>query len=113
MFPRVKQVRYLSDYRLELVFADGVTGELDFRERVVGRGGMFAPLEDVEFFKQVQVDAEAGTLVWPNGVDLCPDVLYSQVTGKPIRFEREAQSLTSRSKRSRRLEPSGSSVAAV
>ena len=113
MFPRVKQVRYLGDYRLELGFADGVTGELDFRERIVGRGGMFMPLEDVEFFKQVQVDVEAGTLVWPNGVDLCPDVLYSQVTGKPIRFEQEAQSRTSRPKRSRRLEPSGSSAAAV
>jgi len=113
MFPRVKQVRYLGDYRLELGFADGVIGELDFKERVVGRGGMFAPLEDVDFFKQVQVDAEAGTLVWPNGVDLCPDVLYSQVTGKPIRFEQEAHSRPSRPKRSRQLEPSGSSAAAI
>lgn len=113
MFPRVKQVRYLGDYRLELGFADGVVGELDFKERVIGRGGMFTPLEDVDFFKQVRVDLEAGTIVWPNGVDLCPDVLYSQVTGKPIRFEREAQTRTPRPKRSRRLEPSASPVAAV
>jgi len=26
-------------------------------------------LENAEFFKQVQVDPEAGTIVWPNGVD--------------------------------------------
>jgi hypothetical protein len=36
MFPRVKQVRYLGDYCLELSFTDGVVGELDFKARVVG-----------------------------------------------------------------------------
>jgi len=86
MFPRVKQVRHLGDYRLELTFTDGTTGQLDFKERVVGRGGVFQPLEDVSFFRQVQVDPEAGTLVWPNAVDFCPDVLYSLVSGKPIRM---------------------------
>jgi len=85
MFPRVKQVRYLGEYRLELSFADGTTGELDFKDRVVGRGGVFSPLEDIGFFRQVKVDPEAGTIVWPNDVDFCPDVLYSIVTGKPIR----------------------------
>jgi hypothetical protein len=84
MLPRVNQVRHLGDYRLELLFTDGVKGELDFRERVVGRGGVFQPLESVEFFKKVEVDPEAGVLVWPNQVDLCPDVLYSAVTGKEI-----------------------------
>ena len=44
----------------------------------------FEPLESVEFFAEVTVDQEAGTLVWPNGVDFCPDVLYSEATGKPI-----------------------------
>jgi hypothetical protein len=85
MFPRVNRVRHICDYRLELSFTDGTTGELDFRQRIVGRGGVFSQLEDVEFFKQVQVDPEAGTIVWPNGVDFCPDVLYSLATGKPIR----------------------------
>ena len=84
MFPRIKQVRHVAGYRLELSFTDGITGELDFKERVVGRGGVFKPLEDVDFFKQVQVDPEAGTIVWPNDVDFCPDVLYSLVTGEPI-----------------------------
>lgn len=85
MFPRVTQVRHMGRYRLELNFSDGVTGELDFEHRVVGRGGVFRPLEDVSFFGQVKVDREAGTIVWPNEVDFCPDVLYSLVTGKPIR----------------------------
>ncbi len=45
---------------------------------------MSAGLEDVEEFGRVEVDREAGSLVWPNGVDFCPDVLYSRATGTPI-----------------------------
>ena len=84
MFPRVRQVRHVKEYRLELSFSDGTKGEIDFKERIIGRGGVFAPLEDVEFFRRVQVDREAGTIVWPNELDFCPDVLYSLVTGKPV-----------------------------
>ena len=84
MFPRIEKVRYLEGYRLELQFTDGTKGELDFRQRIVGRGGVFEPLEDLGFFKQVIVEPEAGTLVWPNEVDFCPDVLYSLVTGQAI-----------------------------
>ena len=90
MFPRVKGVRHKGDYRLELSFTDGTTRELDFKQRIVGRGGVFGPLEDLEFFKQVQVNVEAGTIVWPNGVDFCPDVLYSLATGEPIRVLQSA-----------------------
>lgn len=84
MFPRVRGVRHVKDYELEISFTDGAVGLLDFRSRVVGRGGVFGPLENIDFFRQVTVDREAGTLVWPNGVDLCPDVLYAEVTGKAI-----------------------------
>jgi hypothetical protein len=84
MFPRVTTVRHIKDYCLELSFADGTTGQIDFKHRIVGRGGVFQPLEDAEFFTQVRVEPEAGTIVWPNGVDFCPDVLYSLATGKAI-----------------------------
>jgi len=84
MFPRVTAVRHLQDFELEISFADGTTARLDFRGRIVGRGGVFAPLQDVGFFKQAAVDREAGTLVWPNGVDFCPDVLYAEATGTPL-----------------------------
>ncbi len=90
MFPRVTGVRHIQDYRLELSFADGTTSELDFRSRIAGRGGVFTPLEDLQFFRQVRLDPEAGTIVWPNGVDFCPDVLYSLATGKTIRVPEPA-----------------------
>jgi hypothetical protein len=84
MGPRVNYVRHVGGYRLELGFTDGLRKEVDFRDRIAGRGGVFRPLADVEFFKQVRLEAEAGTIVWPNGVDFCPDVLYSLASGKPI-----------------------------
>jgi len=84
MFPRVSRVRHVKDYELEITFSDGTVAELDFHRRIVGRGGLFQPLGNVDFFRQVAVDREAGTLIWPNGVDFCPDVLYAEATGKPI-----------------------------
>jgi Protein of unknown function (DUF2442) len=84
VFPRITSVRHIKDYRLELTFSDGVRAEVDFRKRVVGRGGVFVPFKDVDFFRRVKVDPEIGTLVWPNGVDLDPDVLYSEATGTPL-----------------------------
>ena len=35
-------------------------------------------------FDQVSVDANLGTVVWPNGADIDPDVLYARVTGEPL-----------------------------
>ena len=84
MFPRVVAVRHLQEYELEIRFSDNTIAELNFRPRIVGRGGVFEPLQDVDFFRQVSVDHEAGTLTWPNGVDFCPDVLYAEATGKAI-----------------------------
>ena len=84
MQPRVSAVRHLRDYELELSFTDGTVAGVDFRNRIFGRGGVFALLQDSSYFSQATVDREAGTIVWPNGVDFCPDVLYAEATGKPI-----------------------------
>ena len=45
-------------------------------ELIERRDGVFAPLQDPAYFARVSVDADAGTIVWPNGADLDPDVLY-------------------------------------
>ena len=91
MLPRIVKVCHVEGYRLKLTFSNGETGELNLRDRILERGGVFAPLEDVEFFKLVKVDPEIGTIVWPNQVDFCPDVLYSEVMGKPLTvFEKSA-----------------------
>ncbi len=41
------------------------------------RGPVFQPVrEDPGYFNRVKVDDELGTIVWPNGADIDPDVLY-------------------------------------
>ncbi|WP_374687821.1 DUF2442 domain-containing protein [Promineifilum sp.] len=84
MFPRISDVHHVRDYVLHILFTNGEEADLDLRHRIVARRGVFTPLEDITYFSQVAVDPEAGTLVWPNGVDLDPDVLYSEATGTPL-----------------------------
>ena len=84
MFPRITHVQHLRDFELQLSFADGTVASIDFRKRIVGRGGVFQTLQRVEDFAQVSVDLEAGTIAWPNGIDFCPDTLYAEATGKPV-----------------------------
>ena len=83
MNPRIVTVKHIDNYRLELTFATEEKAELDFHDRIVGRGGVFNALEDIDYFKQVIVDDEIGTIVWPNEIDFCPDVLYSEAMNKP------------------------------
>lgn len=74
---RVVQVEPLEDYRLYVEFEDGVQGEIDLSDRLFGP--MFEPLQDVEFFKQVDID-DFGAICWPNGADLAPDALYLRLS---------------------------------
>jgi hypothetical protein len=68
----------LGDYRLHLVFEGGVEGDLDLA-RWLNFRGVFGPLQDPDYFAQVRVDSNIGTVIWPNGVDNDPDVLYERV----------------------------------
>jgi len=87
MLKDIVEVRALGGYRVHLRFEDGVQGELDLGQRIRFQG-VFAPLTDEREFAKVRVDAELGTIVWPNGADLDADVLYAAGTGKPIRSPR-------------------------
>ena len=56
-----------------------LVGDVDLSTRIeAAKGPMFEPLHDVAYFARVSVDRELGTVVWPNGVDLAPDVLHEQ-----------------------------------
>jgi Protein of unknown function (DUF2442) len=79
----IVDVRPAAGYQLHLRFEDGVEGTVDLA-KLVGLEGVFAPLRDRAFFEQVRVNSELGTIVWPNGADLDPDVLYAEISGKPI-----------------------------
>lgn len=77
MQARIMRVRPLDGFKLALGFSDGTAGVVDLAGWIVGHGGVFGPLNDDAVFRRVQVEPEAGTVVWPTGADLCPDVLYA------------------------------------
>lgn len=83
MLKDVVAAEHRGGYRVHLRFEDGPEGELDLGT-MIRFDGVFAALRDETEFSRVAVNAEVGTIVWPNGVDLDPDVLYAAVSGKPI-----------------------------
>ncbi len=82
MLKDIVAARALGHYRLHLWFEDGIEGMVDLAPHLSFQG-VFAPLRDPDYFAQVRVDPELGTIVWPNGADLDPDVLHGRITGKP------------------------------
>lgn len=82
-FARISGVEPLENFRLRLTFSDGLVREADFSGKLWGP--MAEPLQDPDYFRQVRVDTELRTIVWPNGYDLDPDVLHGD--HEPARFE--------------------------
>jgi hypothetical protein len=82
----VIQAEYIEEYRLNLSFADGKSGVVDFKS-FIEKGGVFKILEAVELFKQFSVDPDWNTITWKNGdLDVAPETLYYEATGGwPIR----------------------------
>lgn len=80
--PVVVGAAVVGDHLLRLLFSDGTVGDVDFSaERWTG---VLEPLADPAFFAKVTVDTEAGTVAWPDGIDLAPEPLYEQARTHPL-----------------------------
>jgi hypothetical protein len=74
---QISSVSHLGEYRLRVGFVDGTFRTIDLGPKLASSvGPIFEPLRDVAFFAQVSVDPEIGTVVWPNGADIAPDVIH-------------------------------------
>jgi hypothetical protein len=81
---RIRGVETLGGFRVRLSLTDGTTREVDLDPYL--NGPVFEPLRaDTALFQDVRVDPELGTIVWPNGADIDPDVLILGRT--PASFE--------------------------
>ncbi len=65
-----------AGYAVRVRFKDGLAAEVDL-SHLLAYGGVFEPLRDVEYFRKLHVDTEAGTIVWPNKADIAPETLYA------------------------------------
>lgn len=71
---RVVSFTAISDFVLRVEFEDGTHQVIDFEP--ILSGPVFGPLRQPNLFKEVQLDTDFGALVWPNGADIDPMVLY-------------------------------------
>jgi len=71
--PRVAKVECIGARQLRVTFTDGLVRELDFAGVLIG---IFESIDDDVSFAEVSVDPVAGTVCWPGGLDLDPDVLH-------------------------------------
>ncbi|HEU4384191.1 MAG TPA: DUF2442 domain-containing protein [Anaeromyxobacteraceae bacterium] len=73
---RITSVRPLGGFQVELGFTDGSRRAVDLAPYL--RGPVFQAIrDDPTVFQSVRVDPRLGTIVWPNGADLDPDVLFA------------------------------------
>ena len=74
---RVQSVELREGFEVSIRFTDGSYREVDLAPYL--RGPIFEPIRsDPALFGSMQV--EEGTIAWPNGVDIDPDVLYYGLT---------------------------------
>ena len=70
-----------ESYKIWLSFSDGSAGEVDLSH--LAGGGVFESWDDRAFFASVRI-TEYDAIAWGEELELCPDALYMQLTGKSL-----------------------------
>lgn len=80
----VTHARHVTDHLIEVQFEDGQVKHVDLGPHL--DGPVFEPLREVEYFKQLRVNRDIDTVVWPNKADFSPDFLYEigEEVGEPL-----------------------------
>ena len=79
--PRPTHVEVREGYRIWLRYDDSASGEVDLSQ-LAGRG-VFSAWNDRVFFEAVRI-TDYGAIAWGEDIDLCPDKLYMDITGKTV-----------------------------
>jgi hypothetical protein len=69
----VTAFQQIGPFTLRLEFDDGAQQTIDFSPILYGN--LFGALRDPDLFRQVKIDPDFETLVWPNGADFDPATL--------------------------------------
>lgn len=70
--PQVTRAKMVRRLTIATCFDDGTEKHVDISQWF--KGPVFRPLKDPNYFRKFFI--EAGTLAWPNGVDIAPEALY-------------------------------------
>jgi hypothetical protein len=86
MFFDITKADFIGQNVLNIEFQDGSSGRVDLT-KYSRQGGVFSKLKDADYAKAFRV--EQGTLVWgEDELDIAPETLYEDATGKNIEFQR-------------------------
>lgn len=77
---KITEIRPLPHYKIWIRFSDGVEGIADL-SHLAGKG-VFSAWKQAGQFEKVYIHPESGTVAWDDDIDLCPDTLYMEITGK-------------------------------
>lgn len=91
----------LEDRILEIEYENGEVRVVNITPFL--KGSLFEPLKNKSFFRRVFVNEETGTITWPNGADLCPDVLYMHSV--PVSFTQRTGRVNRDSSKTNRVQP--------
>lgn len=100
---RIVQVEYMSGYKLKLTFGNKEIRIVDLAERLKNAKGVFLPLKDLAFFKKVAVDDCQLSIFWPNGADICPDVLYEMSSTSSARKKAVSRGPKQKSRQAKKI----------
>ncbi len=91
---------YREGYKIEVSFDDGRKGVIDFA-KYPRRGGAFDRFKDMDYFRSFTINRELGVLTWQNEIDIAPETLYAEATGRPLPdwTEKKDNSLSNKSLR--------------
>lgn len=79
MFPRLIDVKGLTNYRLALKYDDGTQGIADVSH--LAHKGIFQQWDEDGLFNNAYIDKESNAVAWNEDLDLCPDSLYLKLVG--------------------------------
>ena len=83
MYFDVTEATYSGKYQIDVRFADGSSGKVDFA-KYLEEGTVLSKLKDLAVFKSFGV--KYGTIVWGEDLDIAPETLYLEATGRDVTY---------------------------
>lgn len=77
MLLNIVKADYIDNFRIKLLFNDGLTKIVDLQEYISNKKHpFFKPLKKVDEFKKFHIHK---TLVWDTGADIAPEYLHDKL----------------------------------
>lgn len=89
MIPRIKSVKPLENYLLQVVFDDGKSGIYDMKEDI-NIIPQYKDLQDIKgLFERVNLDKSRTCVFWSGEIDVPSDAIYESLQDEPTEDEIE------------------------